>query len=374
MTVVRSPESVLLVATRQIGDVLLTTPLLRSLRRAWPQARIDALVYTGKGGMLEGNPDCNDVIESDEHPDVAGYRRLMNRIGRRYELALTTQANDRAHVYAWMAARRRFGVVPDRRFQSLWKRLSCAASTPLDNIHTHTVIQNLRVADLLGITRDYTVVPPRASPPSEKDGTLSTPDAGHYAVLHPFPMWRYKRWTHDGWLGLIDALRARGLRVVLTGGPADEERIFCGSLANGREGVTSITGERSFGQLTSLLQGAACFVGPDTSVTHLAAACGTPTVALYGPTNPVKWGPWPAGFAEDRNPYINKALLQQVNNVWLVQPEGDCVPCHGEGCDKHKNSVSECLLSLPSSIVVDATNQALAWGAQRANADPHSHH
>ncbi len=356
------PRSVLLVATRQIGDVLLTTPLLHSLRRAWPQARIDVLVYTNKGGMLEGNSDCNEVIESDEHPDLAGYRRLFGRIRRRYELALTTQANDRAHAYLWLASGRRLGIVPADRFQSRWKRMACVATATLDNVHTHTVIQNLRLAELLGIPRHYAVIPPRASAPELPFNAR----VERYAVLHPFPMWRYKRWTHEGWASLIESLRARGLRVVLTGGPDANERAFCQTLENGRDGVINIAGERSFGQLTPLLEGAACFIGPDTSVTHLAAACGTPTVALYGPSNPVKWGPWPAGFAADRNPYVNKAPLQQVNNVWLVQPEGDCVPCHGEGCDRHKDSDSDCLLSLPASIVIAATDQALAWGVQRA--------
>jgi heptosyltransferase-3 len=175
-------------------------------------------------------------------------------------------------------------------------------------------------------------------------------------------------------LALIDALRVRGLRVVLTGGPAGDERAFCRALAAERDGVTNIAGDRSFGQLALLLEGAACYIGPDTSVTHLAAACGTPTVALYGPTNPVKWGPWPAGYAQDRNPYVNKSPLQHVNNVWLVQPEGDCVPCHGEGCDKHKDSDSDCLLSLPAPIVIAAADQALAWGSQRANTDTPAPH
>jgi len=57
-----SAHKILLIATRQIGDVLLVTPLLRSLRRAYPKAVIDILVYNNKGGMLEGNPDYNTLI------------------------------------------------------------------------------------------------------------------------------------------------------------------------------------------------------------------------------------------------------------------------------------------------------------------------
>jgi heptosyltransferase-3 len=112
----KSPKSILLVATRQIGDVLLVTPLLRSLRLAYPNAVIDVLVYTNKGGMLEGNLDCNSVIESDEHPNWQGYWRLLRRITKRYDLAITTQANDRGHMYALIAGRKRIGLLPIYHF------------------------------------------------------------------------------------------------------------------------------------------------------------------------------------------------------------------------------------------------------------------
>ena len=168
----KSPHSILLVATRQIGDVLLVTPLLRSLRAAYPRAVIDVLVYTDKGGMLEGNPDCNTVIAVDEHPDRHGYWQLLKRIFRRYDLAVTTQANDRGHVYAFLAARRRIGLVPDLRPSSRWKRASCSQWGVLDNVHTHTVVQNLRLADLLGIPRHTAVVPPTSDDAQQRIATL----------------------------------------------------------------------------------------------------------------------------------------------------------------------------------------------------------
>jgi len=362
----RPPASVLLIATRQIGDVLLVTPLLRSIRRAWPDAHIDVLVYSDKGDMLEGNPDCNAVITSDEHPNLTGYRGLLAQVRRRYELAVTTQANDRGHIYAWLAAPHRAGIVPDLRFQSAWKRASCRAWTPLDNVHTHTVIQNLRLADIIGVPRIYEVVPPRTENLEKVDKCLPF-NWRHeqYAVLHPFPMWNYKRWTEDGWLYLIQSLVDRGLRVVLTGGPGPEEAEFCRRLAIGLpHAVNSVAGMFSLAELTAVLEAALLFVGPDTSITHQAAACGTPTVAIYGPTNPVKWGPWPAGFGEDRSPFVNKALTQRIHNVLLVQPAGDCVPCHEEGCDRHKASYSRCLQLLSGETVTAAALSML--GKHRA--------
>jgi heptosyltransferase-3 len=360
-----SPASVLLVATRQIGDVLLTTPLLRSMRRAWPHARIDVLVYTNKGGMLEGNPDCDAIIESDEHPDWRGYWRLLRRITRRYELAVTTQANDRGHIYAWIAGRRRAGIIPDLAAQSSWKRHSCSAWTILDNVHTHTVVQNLRLADALGISRDYTVIPPCCEDAEGRVADLLPWGAGDaYAVLHPLPMWHYKRWTRSGWAALIQVLRERGFKVVLTGGPGDEERDFCEGLADGAE-VIALAGKLPFGALPELLRHARLFVGPDTALTHLAAACGTPTLALYGPSNPVKWGPWPVGGSFDVSPYtMLERPWQHRGNVLLlqgVQPDdrAPCLPCREEGCEQHKRSASACLDELPLATVVSALDALL---------------
>ncbi|MEG7525039.1 MAG: hypothetical protein M3H12_18435 [Chromatiales bacterium] len=135
----RVPDRVLLIATRQIGDVLLATPLLHSLRRAWPEATIDVLVYARKGNMLEGNPDLDEMIEIEEHPDRGQYWQLLRRIFRRYDLAVSTLAGDRPNIYGLLAAPKRVGLVPDLRSQNLWKRWTNQGWVLLDNVYTHTV-------------------------------------------------------------------------------------------------------------------------------------------------------------------------------------------------------------------------------------------
>ena len=363
-----TPRSLLLVAIRQIGDVLLATPLLRSLRRAYPDAVIDVLVYSDKGGMLEDNPDCNDVIAVDEHPDLRGYLNLLRRIFRRYELALTIQATDRAHLYAWLAARRRVGLVPGLGAAAAWKRRSCTSWAALDNVGTHTVAQNLVLADLLGIARCHELVAPSRAGAERELAALALSVGEPIAVLHPFPMWHYKRWTREGWEALIAWLHGRGLRPVLTGGPDAEERAFCATLAEGT-GALDIAGKLPFGTLAALLRRARIYIGPDTSVTHLAAACGTPTLALYGPSNPVKWGPWSQACEATRSPYrMLERPWQRSGNVLLLQgiqpPDlGHCVPCREEGCEKHKASFSRCLTEMNAAAVIAAAEALLGDSA-----------
>jgi len=96
----------------------------------------------------------------------------------------------------------------------------------------------------------------------------------------------------------------------------------------------------------------------DTSVTHLAAACNTPTVALFGATPPTNFGPWPNGFS-GKQPYQIRALSQTVSNVTILQGPNACVPCRKAGCDDHANSRSLCLEELDSTRVIQALQKIL---------------
>jgi lipopolysaccharide heptosyltransferase III len=92
----------------------------------------------------------------------------------------------------------------------------------------------------------------------------------------------------------------------------------------------------------------------------MAAALGVPTVAMFGPSNPIKWGPWPKDWsASSTSPWQFRGSQRQ-GNVFLLQGEGDCVPCLHEGCDRHIESLSDCLQTLPVSRVIEAVRSMLA--------------
>jgi heptosyltransferase-3 len=107
-----------------------------------------------------------------------------------------------------------------------------------------------------------------------------------------------------------------------------------------------------------LLTRARIYVGPDTSVTHLAAASGCPTVALYGPTDPRLWGPWPTGGLVE--PWAPAGTIQRRRNVWLVQNPLPCLPCQQEGCERRLDSHAQCLDELTPLQVMRAADDALA--------------
>src|SRR5579872_7566107 len=93
MNPIRLPPEprVLVVALRRLGDVLLTTPLIRSVKRAYPGAAIEALVFAGTEGILSGNPDLAGVLTIAERASAGQSFALLRRLARRYDLALSTQ-------------------------------------------------------------------------------------------------------------------------------------------------------------------------------------------------------------------------------------------------------------------------------------------
>lgn len=355
------PQRILVVVTRRIGDVLLATPLIRSLKRAWPQADIHALVFRGTAGVLAANPDLSQVIEIPERPGLVEHLRLYTQIFRRYDLALSMQPGDRPTLYAWAAGRQRLGLQP--AVGHSWRKSLLTQWVAYDDLDTHTVRMNLALAELLDI-------PPLAEVVAAYDDADRTVlaqlwperEAHPYAVLHPYPKFNYKMWTPQAWCELTAWLQSRGLAVALSGGPGADERAYVDALAARLPAARNLCGRLTLGQTACLLAGASLYCGPDTATTHMAAALNIPTVALFGPSNPVKWGPWPYGQPAGRNPWA-RVGTQYSGNVALVQGEAACapgVPCLAEGCERHIESYSLCLQQLPAARVIAAADRLLS--------------
>lgn len=354
-----------MVVTLRIGDVLMSTPVIRSLRQAWPDAEIDALVFEHTEGVLLRNPDLRRVITVAARPGFWTHLKLIASLFRRYDVALTTLMGDRATIYAWLAGKMRLGM-QDGSEKQRWKQRLLSGWAMFDHTDTHTLLTNLGLVDQLGIRRSHEVVVAWNNADEARVAHLlpfSMQEEG-YAVLHLYPKFPYKMWRRENWVELAQWFMNNGMRPVLTGSGAPDELAYIEYLFSSMpQGTVSMAGKLSLAENGFLISRARYYVGPDTALTHMAAALGTPTVALFGPSNPVKWGPWPKGYAEDRNPWQLKGS-QQVNNVVLLQGEGDCVPCVQEGCERRATSLSACLQDLPVSRVVAAIhNLSKATGA-----------
>jgi heptosyltransferase III len=278
MKPVRLPDRprVLVVAMRRLGDVLLTTPLIRSLKRAFPQASIDALVFAGTEGILTGNSDLAGVLTIPQRPSLAQTLSLLRQIAKRYDLALSTQTGDRPTFLAAIAGRQSAGPIEATGLAASVKAFALSRSYVSER-GQHRVLEILRLAEVLGIPAHAEIVCPAG------DARPAVAVAQPYAVVHAAPMFTYKRWTSDGWRKLAAALRERGLATIVTG--AGSDRAYLDEVWRDSD-VIRRDGGLGWPDLAVLIGAARAYIGPDTAVTHLAAASGVPTVALYGPTDP----------------------------------------------------------------------------------------
>lgn len=341
--------------------MLLATPVVRSIKVAYPDAEIDLLVFEGTQSVVAANPDLRRIWTIAERPTAKAQLLLLRSLWRQYDLGLSVLAGDRPTFHAWVAGRYCVGtLLADAK--SWWKRRLLDEWVPFDNLNTHTVAMNLRLLEPLNVVPLAT---PMVSWRQEDEASVrllfpTVDSSRRYAVLHVSPKFVYKAWTVAGWEALGQWLADQGLTIVVTGGDAPGERAFCEDVVQRLpKGTVNLAGQVGLPALGYLLSRAALYVGTDTAVSHMAAAVGAPTIVLFGPSNPVKWGPWPKDFPLAVSPW-RKHGSQRQGNVFLLQGEGDCVPCLGEGCDRHINSLSDCLQQLPAGRVIEAARMMLA--------------
>lgn len=336
-----NPRQILVTCPQRLGDVLLTTALIHSLKQAWPAAAIDVLVLRGTESVLTGNPDIRQVLVQVQRASLWSKVREAFGLWRRYDIAVAAMPTDRSRLSAWIGGRFRVGFLTPQQGEQR-KAFLLDRHVSFDDLDTHTVSMQAQLLLLLEIPARMQVVLPQLDVAAQAAFTASLPDVP-YVVLHPCPKFRYKMWRQHAWVELAEWLHACGLSVVFSGGSDADELAYVAAIqAQLSFNSRNLAGQLSLAHTSALLKHAAFYVGPDTVVTHMAAASGTPTLALFGPSNPVKWGPWPANRTEPTSPWSRVGSGRQ-GNVFLLQGQGSCVPCLLEGCDRHVNSLSDCL-------------------------------
>src|SRR5215472_1720525 len=170
MTTLELPERprILVITLRRLGDVLLTTPLIRTIRRGFPQATLDMLVFRDTEDILRGNPDIDNVVSMSARPSAG-------------------------ETLALVAARRRTGLVPHAGETGAWWKRHAHHIAVAAEPDGHRVTQLLGLATALGLGHAPDIVCPQNGIAGEF--APRTP----YAVMHPNPFYRYKSWTEAGW-------------------------------------------------------------------------------------------------------------------------------------------------------------------------------
>jgi heptosyltransferase-3 len=341
----------LVIKLRHHGDVLLTTPVFSALKQAAPQCEIDALIYRETRPMLDGHPAIAQIHGIDRDWKRAGIgAQVTAELGllsalrnRRYDLVLHLTEHKRG---AWLARalHPRWSVAP-RQPGTYWRKSFSHFYPQVSNPHRHTVESNLDALRRLGLQpgedRRLTLVPGQ-----EAEARVRALMAEHglteggFVHLHPASRWLFKCWPAEKVAQLADALTARGLSVVLTAAPDPKEQALIADVrAAAKRPLVDLSGQFSLKELAALTGKARLFVGVDSAPMHMAAAMQTPTVALFGPSGDIEWGPWRTA---------HRIITSDVH---------PCRPCGQDGCGGGK--ISECLTTLPVERVLAACDELL---------------
>jgi predicted lipopolysaccharide heptosyltransferase III len=297
-----SIRHILVVKLRYIGDVLLCTPVLSGLREAFPGATITALVNAGTQDVLLHHPDVDEILLVNRPRGTAGSRgrywadqfRLLRLLReRRFDLALDLTDGDRAAFLTWASgARLRVGFNRERRFRGR----AYHRCVPPWSGRRHAVEADLEALRLLGL-QVHPVAPSLGLPPEAEvaaEDLLAHKRVSRdrdLVLVHPGARWWFKTWPAERFAALGDRIAEElGAQILIAGGRGDAPaaEAIQGQM---RSPAMSVAGETSVLQLAAVLKRCRLFVGNDAGPMHIAAAVGTPVVALFGPTDPAEWGP-----------------------------------------------------------------------------------
>jgi ADP-heptose:LPS heptosyltransferase len=288
---------ILLIRLRSMGDCLLLTSPIRALKEEFPRFRITVLVESRFAGCFEGNPDVDEVISISSKREGFGLAR------KRFDLVVNLHGGPTSLTYALLARGPQIGF-EQFQYNRLYKGL-----LPSPDPKIHSVEATMGAFQWLGVQR-------QTPPPLRFDGRprrippMFAAVRNPYAVIHPAALRDTKRWDARKFAELARVLQSQGLSIVLTCGPGEESAV-----AEVSKDVPSPQILLGLGipELAELIRGAKLYVGNDSGPMHLAAAVGTPIVALWGSSDSKRWRPWLAEHALVQNPF-------------------ECNPCPGYRC------------------------------------------
>lgn len=345
----RPINNILIIQLGDIGDVVWATPTFRAVKETYPQANVSILVREGFGSLLEADPHIHIIFEikRDRGSLLTKTKKqiefIRNLRKAHFDLVFDLRSDDRGTFMAFFSGAPIRASIVYRDIP--WR----------DRFFTHLVVppssdkriygaaeQSLRIVREFGIDTDNTT--PCLFIPDDimesvhwllKKERLTDL---RWITLNPFSRWQYKEWGYEKWAQIVDWLWQKyRIATVIVGSPEERKRSIdivkkCHQL------VFNFTGKTTLSKLAGLLSLSYLNVGVDSAAPHIAAAVGTPTITIYGPSD---WRDW--------------APIGETHSV--VTPDRDCAPCHQKGCDG--SGTSKCIEELTVDSVKGAIQEFL---------------
>ena len=345
---------ILLIQTAPLGDVVLTTPLLRCLKQLLPESELTVISTATGCSLLRGSPWIDRLWSHDKHPlRFAGQFEILGRIrAARFDVAIAAHRSFRTAVgILWSGASVRIGF---RDAAGSW----AYNRKPERDLASHAVTRYLALARPLGASGAGDPSPELLVHPlaRERIDTLLADEGivreARLACVAPGAARPTKRWLPRGFAVVVDAVASRGLQAVLVG--TAEERELCQGIADRcRRSPVVLAGRTGIPELMALLSRAEVLVGNDSGTAHVAAAFGTPVISVYGPTVP-EMGYHAYGTGHR---FVGHDVL-------------DCRPCDHHGPRQCPLGHFRCMRELGAERVVAALDAVLDHGDRAAQRLP----
>jgi len=333
---------ILFIKPSSLGDIVHALPTLAALRHRFPQAHIAWLVKRQWAELVERVEGLDRVWAVG--PGVAEWLSEVPRLrAEKFDLAVDLQGLFRSACMARLAGCPvRVGFANGREGSSLFYTRQVAVPTP----DMHAVDRYLLVADALGAAKQATPQFRFRISPADREQVAEVLDrtgiraGAPWIAMNVSARWPTKRWPVESFAAVADRLCEESMGpVVLIGGPDDRVDAQAVTALTKKSSMKDATGLTPLGLLPALLQSASLLLTNDSGPMHVAAAVGTPVIALFGPTSAARTGPY------GKN---HRVLARQL----------PCSPCFSRRC---RNPIErECLTGIAPAEVVEAVRGQLA--------------
>lgn len=313
--------NILVIKFSAIGDIILSTPAFKAIRKKFPQGRFSLLTSDAGNEILKNCPYIDEILIYD-------YKNLHKQIGnlfkfgkllrmKNFDLVVDLQNNRRSHILCFLSSSPKTVGYNNKKFAFLLK-----TRVKLPKEKMQPVEHQFRLLEGIGIKKEGQDLKlelwPRQKDLEYIEQLLDSnwvSSEQKIVGINVGASWKTKKLSHKQVVKLCDLLASKDIRIILTGDEPEEE--FAQSvLEKAASRPVNFCGKTSLNQLACLIKRCKCFITSDSAPLHIAAAMQVPTVAIFGPTDSLRHTP----------PLRNLAVLNK--NL-------ECSPCYKAICKKH---------------------------------------
>lgn len=346
---------ILIIKFRNIGDVLLSTPLIENLKIKYPDAKIGFALNKGCEAMITQNPNVSKIhiYDRNKFKKMSFLKRLFSEISfakeikkEKYDIAINLTSGDRGILIAkFTNIKKIIGIKGKNKLISKF----ITDEMPKFKGFRHVVEQNLDALKTL----NFEPFSKKVSVYSDESvDFLSLPKK--FIHIHPTSRWMFKCISDDMMAKIIDLCEKElGIKIVLTADKNESEMNKINSILSlCKSKPINLAGKLNLKQIVTLSKKSSLYIGVDTAIMHIAAANDVPCIAFFGPSGAFEWGPWDNSLT--KSGYTKKNGIQKMGKHIVIQKNWDCVPCGNDGCDGSK--ISKCLMEFEKEFLSDFKN------------------